>query len=111
MPIISSPYWDDIPGDVAIRKDINLASDLEELSEAYQPAKYIDRFYPTALLIQAGEIDQHYDISKLQNYYRELKQYYEAAPNRIKLIIYPDTKHEFKQEMWEQALRWLKDYL
>lgn len=109
IPIISSPFWDDIPGDVIVRA--NSEAELSALYEEYQPSKYMNLFYPTALLIQVGEMDQHYNLSKVKKFYEDLASYYLDAPDMIKLIVYPDTKHEFKHAMWEQALQWLKSFL
>lgn len=109
IPVISSPYWDDIPGDVTVQKTSE--TELELLFEKYQPSKHMDLFYPTAILIQVGEMDQHYNLTKLKRFYEDLAYYYLDSPNKIKLIVYPDTKHEFKHVMWEQALQWLKNFL
>lgn len=84
---------------------------LVTFSEEYQPSKYIEQFYPTALLIQVGEKDQHYNLNKVKRFYEEVKQYYSDFPDRVKLIIYPDVGHEFKQEMWEEVLQWLNNNL
>lgn len=111
IPIISSPFWDDIPGDIPVLKDDKMINRLALLSKQYQPSEYSDRFYPTALLMQAGDKDKHYDIKKVLRFYNGLNKYYHDFPERLKLIIYPDTKHEFKHEMWEQSLQWLKDHL
>lgn len=111
IPIISSPFWDDIPGDIPILKDDKMQCELKLLSEKYQPSEYLERYYPTALLMQAGDIDKHYDINKIKSFYDDLKKYYCNSPDKLNLIIYSDTKHEFKAEMWEHALRWLKKFL
>lgn len=109
IPIISSPFWDDIPGDVKVQKTSE--AELEALYEKYQPSKHMDLFYPTALLIQVGEMDQHYNLNKVKRYYEEIANYYLDSPNKIKLIVYPDTKHEFTHIMWEQALQWLGSFI
>jgi dienelactone hydrolase len=111
IPIISSPFWDDIPGDVLFQYDEKSKIELKALAEEYQPAGHMDRYYPTSLLMQVGDADKHYNLYKVKKFYNELKEYYSDCPEKIKLIIYPDTKHEFKQEMWEEALQWLKEKL
>ncbi len=108
IPIISSPYWDDIPGDIPIVNNEITEIELNSLSVKYQPSQHLDKFYPTALLLQIGDKDMHYDINKVKNFYNELKNFYCDSPEKLRLIIYPNTKHELKQEMWEQALKWLK---
>lgn len=109
IPIISSPYWDDVPGDVAVQKTSE--TELVSLFEKYQPSKHMHLFYPTAMLIQVGEMDQHYNLNKVKRFYEDLAYYYHDSPNKLKLIVYPDTKHEFKHVMWEQALQWLRNFL
>jgi dienelactone hydrolase len=111
IPIISSPYWDDIPGDVSTQMNEGNQEDLIKISEDYQPANYKGNYAPTALLMQVGDMDKHYNLNKIKNFHESLKAYYSAFPEKLKLIIYPDTKHEFNQEMWEQALQWLNKWL
>ena len=111
VPIISSPFWDDIPGDVSTQMDDKNHNELIQISENYQPAKYMDQYAPTALLMQVGDIDMHYDLDKLQGLYQDLEQYYSAFPEKLDFIIYSDTKHEFKPEMWERALQWIKKWI
>lgn len=111
IPIISSPYWDDIPGDISIHRDDSVQDEFAALIDTFQPADCIDRFYPAALLMQVGGKDQHYNLAKVQDFYQRLQVYYSSSPERLRLIVYPETKHEVTSEMWIQALRWLKVYL
>lgn len=108
VPIISSPYWDDIPGDVSTQMEDGNMDELAIISENYQPANYMEQYAPTALLMQVGDIDMHYDLHRIQVFNEDIQKYYSAFPERVKLIIYSDTKHEFKTEMWEQAMLWIK---
>lgn len=107
VPIISSPYWDDIPGDISVVAN----DDLKLYSKEYQPSEHLNKYFPTALLMQVGDQDKHYDVDKIKGFYKELKKFYPDSPDKLKLIIYPDTKHEVRQEMWEQSIKWLKDNL
>lgn len=109
IPIISSPYWDDIPGDVpTLTDDGSIKLELETYAQEYQPSVCIDKFYPRSILMQIGDSDKHYDKEKVKDFYNKLKQFYGDHQERLKLIIYPDTKHELKEEMWNQAIQWLK---
>lgn len=58
-----------------------MKDELKSLSEKYQPSKHLERFYPTALLIQVGDKDKHYDINKIQSFYNSLKEYYRDSPD------------------------------
>jgi pimeloyl-ACP methyl ester carboxylesterase len=111
IPIISSPYWDDIPGDVTTQMNEENRDKLIKISEDYQPANHKGNYAPTALLMLVGDMDMHYNLHKIQSFYVTLKGYYSTCPENLNLIIYPDTMHEFKQEMWEQALQWLRKWL
>ena len=111
IPNISSPFWDDIPGDIPIHLDKNNKDELAALSECYQPSNNLNKYYPTSLLMQIGDIDKHYNVNNVKDFYYELKKYYTDSPERLELIVYPNMGHEFTQEMWEQALRFLKKNL
>ncbi len=108
IPLISSPFWDDIPGDVPIHLDEEEKKELAVLSECYQPSNNLDKFYPASLLMQIGDIDKHYNVNRIIDFYNELRKYYIDDPEKIELIVYPNTRHEFTKEMWEHALRFLK---
>ena len=108
IPIISSPYWDDIPSDVPMETDKSNVA-WKAISESCQPAKYADKFYPTALLMQIGDADGHYSKDKVQEFYDKVSKYYTDCPEKLRLINYPDTRHEFTREMWTQALNWLRE--
>lgn len=111
IPVISSPYWDDLPGDIPVLIDEITKAQLKIYSEEYQPSVCIDQFYPKSILMQIGDSDKHYNAEKVKSFYNSLKQFYKDYPERLKLIVYQDTKHEFKEEMWNQAIEWLKSEL
>ncbi len=111
IPFISSPYWNDIPGDTPIVDDEDAKRELEKYAVEYQPAMCPGRFGNRPLLIQVGDIDKHYDTNKVIAFCEEIKNQYKDCPERLKLIIYPETRHEFKKEMWVQAVGWLRMYL
>ncbi|HEX2946939.1 MAG TPA: alpha/beta fold hydrolase [Clostridia bacterium] len=111
IPFISSPYWNDIPGDIPAAYDEAAKRELAEYSEEYQPANCPEKFGNRPLLIQIGDIDKHYDTNKVSAFYEKMKIQYADCQERLKLIIYPKTKHEFKKEMWDQAVEWLRMYL
>jgi Prolyl oligopeptidase family. len=112
IPIIASPYWDDIPGELAeqINKDLQM-DELSSYSNSFQPAEKMDCFYPRALLLQIGEDDRHYNVSKVKEFYHSLKEYYMEQPERLKLITYEKTGHEFTTQMWQTSVEWLHQFL
>lgn len=111
IPLISSPYWDDIPGDVPILLEEEGKTELRSLSEYYQPSNHMDKYHPTALLMQVGDIDKHYDMNRINVFHHELNKYYIDSPGKLKLIIHPNTEHEFTHDMWQESLQWLKEHL
>jgi dienelactone hydrolase len=108
IPIISSPYWDDIPDGKAFATDPKTKTEVKLYAEAYHPVLDIAKFFPRAILMQIGKADQHFDVSKVIGFYQQLKEHYQKSPGNIRLIIYPDTQHEFTEEMWDESIRWLQ---
>lgn len=107
--VIASPYWADFPQDVACLDTPQQIQQLQAYAARYQPANCLQKFFPTALLIQNGEEDQHVDASTLQKFYTTLQPYYQQEPERLKLHIFPDTAHDFTAPMWTNTLN-LPDY-
>jgi uncharacterized protein len=109
IPIISSPYWDDIPGEIpaVVNQEENLEKFISYSAE-FQPAGHVTEFYPTAILMQIGENDPHYNVKKVKRFYESLRALYVNNPERLRLIVYENTKHEFNKQMWEQTLNWLR---
>ncbi len=108
-PIIASPYWDDIPGDMP---EITYKSTAEELmvySKNYQPASYINQFYPTSILMQIGDNDAHYRPDRVRQFYNSLKTLYKDAPDNVRLKLYKWTEHNCTDEMMDSAYRWLSE--
>ncbi|MGD8399901.1 MAG: hypothetical protein PVH64_03040 [Bacillota bacterium] len=94
IPIISSPYWDDIPaGEQFAIEDTQMEKEFKVYSEMHQPARDINNFFPRAILMQIGNDDKHFDVNKVNNFYQRLKEFYKDIPENIKLIIYSNTKH------------------
>jgi hypothetical protein len=61
--------------------------------------------------MQVGEDDVHFNLDKVKNFHKKLTFYYKNNPKALKLMVYQNTGHEFKNEMWEKALNWLELYL
>lgn len=108
VPIIASPVWEDLPGDMVADTAIEIKSKLYKISKEFSPSNFIDKFYPTALFMQAGSKDIHFDVNKLKKFYEDIKQYYINDTSKLELIIYEGIEHEFTKEMWDNAKAWLK---
>ncbi len=111
IPIIASPVWGDLPKDTPINDNSEIIKMFNILSSKFNPSKYLDHFYPTALFMQAGSKDIHFDVDKLKKFYEDIKQYYINDPSKLKLIIFEGVKHEFTKEMWDNTKSWLNSYL
>lgn len=110
-PIIASPVWGDIPGDKPADESPEIMRALVDLSRQYSPSHFMDRFHPTALLIQAGSKDTHFRLEKLERFYEDLRHRYHDDRSRLHLIVFDGIAHEFTQSMWINAKSWLTRYL
>lgn len=110
-PLISSPVWGDAPVGADIDDRPEVINALEELSNKYGPSNTPDNFYPTAILMQAGGIDGHFDLGKLKYFHNLLKSSYQEEADRVKLLVHEGVAHTVTPAMWENAMEWLKKYL
>ncbi len=110
-PIVGSPYREDIPGDSPVMTGEEDLARLKEVGEEFNPARYPQRFFPRALLIQIAENDRHVNGEKVKEFYNTLKPYYTVAPDILKLIVHPHVGHEGAPEMWENATHWMRTHL
>ncbi len=111
IPIIASPVWGDLPRDTPVNNNSEIIGRFNNLSGKFSPSKFLDLFYPTALLMQAGSKDIHFDVNKLKKFYEDIKQYYVYDTSKLELIIFEGVKHEFTKEMWDNAKSWLARFL
>jgi uncharacterized protein len=79
------------------------------------PHLHLDRFYPTALLSQTAGKDTNQLPSFVRGFHKRLAPYYTQAPERLRYIEYPDSPHEFPEEVREQAwnavVSWFETFL
>jgi pimeloyl-ACP methyl ester carboxylesterase len=112
-PIIASPHWDDIPAGINAfeEEDEDGRRRLEVYSNQHGPAIQMDRYYPRAILIQIGGIDNHYSGDRVIHFYNDLKVLYGPASNRLKLVVHEGAGHDFTPEMWRLAVKWFRKHL
>lgn len=110
-PVISSPYWDELPGEVPCLDDPDSWQALRAYADRHSPALQIEQFYPRPLLIQIGALDRHYNGQRVKRFCQELQGYYAAAPETLKCIEHQGVAHEFTPAMWDNALEWFRQYL
>jgi cephalosporin-C deacetylase-like acetyl esterase len=111
VPIIASPYFDDVPRDVPAVNQPEIQQALKAYSREYSPAHYLDRFYPRAILIQIGGLDKHINGKRVARFYRELTSYYQETPDKLEFVVEENAAHEFTAGMWDKALNWFQKHL
>ncbi|MFA5658588.1 MAG: alpha/beta fold hydrolase [Oscillospiraceae bacterium] len=109
VPIIASPYWDDIPGDLPVVSYKSTVEELAVYSKTFQPAGFINSFHPTAMLMLVGESDSHYSVEKVKQFYKSLTALYGEDCGKLMLKSYKWTGHICTNEMMDSAFRWLCD--
>ena len=111
VPIIASPVWEDIPGDMVADDAPEIIREFNNLSKEYSPSIFVDKFYPTALFMQVGSKDKHFNVEKLKQFYLNVKDFYKNDMSKLELIIFDGIAHEFTEPMWSNAKSWLYSYL
>jgi len=79
-----------------------------ELIKRYDPIFNVQRFRSIPLLLLNGEIDDLIPLECARSLYEALKPQYQAAPERLKMKVYPGVGHEYTREMEDEAVDWLK---
>ena len=110
-PIISSPFWNDIPGDIPAFMNDALKKELGDFAERYNPGNHPNAFYPRPMLMQIGEIDKHMNIERVRHFSQTLKEIYQSDSTDVQLIVYPETAHTFTESMWKETILWFNHYL
>lgn len=95
MLLISSPHW--------------------KLPWPDSPHLHLDRFFPTALLSQIAATDTQVPPDGTRGLHASLVPYYAQAPERLRLIEYPDATHALSEQEWERAwgevVRWFTIFI
>jgi len=110
-PVIGSPYWDDVPEEVAVITSSEADEALEGYSRKSSPARHVDKFYPRAMLIQVAGKDVHLNSARVVQFHRELQTHYQDAPDKLELVLHEGIGHEFTPLMWAKVKSWLQTYL
>jgi dienelactone hydrolase len=68
---------------------------------------------PRAHLTLTGDRDEGSPVQgvRIINRFQEALYRGYGQPDRFRGIIYPDTKHSFTPQMWQEALEWFRRYL
>ena len=110
-PMIASPYWDDLPCDRRMSDAPGIIKKLKAYSEMYNPALFPERIFPRPVLMQIGACDVHFKVKKVENFYENLKSYYNDVPERVELLVYENVAHEITPAMLEKTSEWFMKWL
>jgi len=110
-PMISSPFWDDIPNDIPVDSSPEAIKKLKEYSSQYSPGLFLDKFYPRAILMQVGAKDDHLNVGRVKKFHQNLQAYYKENPSNLGLIIHEDAGHGVTPAMWSHTMAWFEKHL
>ena len=110
-PMIASPYWDDLPCDRRMSDAPGIIKKLKAYSEMYNPALFPERIFPRPVLMQIGACDVHFKVKKVENFYENLKSYYNDVPERVELLVYENVAHGITPAMLEKTSEWFMKWL
>lgn len=84
----------------------------EELFEKWDPEFFVDRVFPTALLMINGSDDKIIPIESVRHYYDAIRPHYAADPERLRFIVFEGAGHGWDQK-WNHfmVVDWFDRYL
>jgi dienelactone hydrolase len=83
----------------------------EALLRRYDPLERVDAMFPAAVLLYNGATDGAIPVSSAQAFCDAARPYYQQRPDRLKLIINPNSGHEIPEEGMAMMLDWFKRFL
>ncbi len=110
VPLISTPFWDDIPENPIFLRTPESIKELKEYSNLKSPATHINKIVDHNILGLIGKNDTHFDVARVIEFYDKLKDT-DTNPQgkfKIELKIY-DVAHEVNATMWNDVLSWLQE--
>ena len=110
-PMISSPFWDDIPNDIPVDRSPEALRGLKAYSNQYSPGLFLEKFYPRAILMQVGAKDDHLNVNRVKLFHQNLRSYYKENPSNLRLIVHEDAGHGVTPRMWNHTMAWFKKHL
>jgi dipeptidyl aminopeptidase/acylaminoacyl peptidase len=108
VPIISSPFWDDIPEDTNVVNTEIAVKEFKEYAVKNSPANQYEKFYPRKIFALIGTQDKHFKAERVIDFYDKLKINYGANNKNIKINQY-SIGHGVTDKMWNDVLKWLKE--
>ncbi len=108
VPLISSPFWDDIPENPIFLRTPDSLEKLKKYSSLHSPASHINKMTNRNILGLIGKNDTHFDVARVMEFYQQLKNIDTLEKFKKELKIY-DVAHEVNETMWNDVLSWLEE--
>src|SRR5205823_5929815 len=107
-------FWYDVtktpPGKEQDAKRDGLSLRVRQLVNSIDPQGRLTAVAPKALFLANGARDQ-IDIESIKKFVKDLRPYYTAYPDRLRLLEEPKTGHTVTERMWSEGTRWLVRHL
>ena len=93
-------------------KGFDVWPETEELFEKWDPILFVDRIFPTALLIINGSDDKIIPIESVRHYYDAIRPHYAKDPDRLQFVVFEGAGHGWDQK-WNtfMVVDWFDRYL
>jgi len=93
-------------------KDFEVWPETEELFEKWDPVLFVDRVFPTALLMINGSNDKIIPIESARHYYDAIRPHYAEDPDRLQFVVFEGAGHGWDQK-WNNfmVVDWFDRYL
>lgn len=88
-----------------------LHKETRELIMEYEPIDKAERFFPKAILLLNGDLDNIVPRECAEKLYDALKPHYKTALEKLVFKVYKNTYHWFTPEMSENTIEWFRTTL
>jgi len=106
VPILGSPDWNPKVG--------HATAELQALME-HAPARFPEKFPPCAVFAANARRDIYVPPRASREFIQTLQNEYQACPERLQYLEYPDSEHMMREEdwndLWQRVLFWFYRFL
>jgi hypothetical protein len=88
-----------------------LREETDALLREFDPIDRVARLFPTAVLLCNGATDPTLTAAAAQAFCDAAQPFYAAAPDRLRLVVNPETGHWITEEAYQMTLEWLGRYV
>ena len=104
-------FWWDVtkipPGPEQERRKATYGARLRELVTSIDPKPRPAKVPPKALCLINGGRDGYIDLESVRRFVTDLKPHYQADPDRLRFLPFPEVGHEVTGAMWKEAQEWI----